>query len=76
MLKFYKKYELAIKCLTTIVCFVIAAIDIFILTEPEKRNFHIFIGVVMGLLGIFNLFDTISFYKRRRIESVKTENDL
>lgn len=73
MLKFYKKYELAIKIFTTIISFGIAAIDIFILTEPEKRNFHIFSGVVMALIGTIYLFETVSFYlkKKKKIQEVK-----
>jgi predicted membrane channel-forming protein YqfA (hemolysin III family) len=76
MLKFDKKYEFAIKFLLTVICFAIAMIYLFVITEPEKREFHVSIGVVMGLLGIFNLFNAISFYKNRENKILKTRDDL
>jgi hypothetical protein len=66
MLKFFKKYELPLKIVALTAWMSGAVWKIFLEDESGNRNFDLFAGIVIALLGVFYLFEIIELIKRTK----------
>ena len=74
MLKFFKKYELALK-IFAIVLWILSAVDNFFFdTSDENRNFDVFIGIIKLLLAVYFIFDVIELISKRRLKKEQTRS--
>ena len=67
-MKFLRKYELPFKIVAVITWMLAAGWKIFFEENSRNRNFDLFTGIVMALLGVFYLFEVIELIKKRRTQ--------
>lgn len=76
MLKFFRKYELSIRIIATTAWFVAAGYRLFLNEGSINKNFDLFVGIIMVIVGIYFLVEVIQLIrqkKRNRIAESKSE---